>query len=588
MSTLAGNHRPPGTETGRALAERFEAEFGDPFSPAAPVTFEELLRSDERAEAPRVLMDRLAGWGFGGYLVPRPYGGRLRDFESLLWLCRCLARRDMRGALGHGTSLLGANPVWLWGSGEQRRIVAAKLLRNEFGSFAMSEKEHGSDLGSYEVTATGTAAGIVLDGQKWPIGNATRGTFATVYARSRDSRLYSLVLVDKDAVPPEQRENEPLATTLGLRGHDLSGFRFAACLVPAEMRIGREGSGTAKALKSLQITRVLISSMSLGSLDTALRTTLRHCRNRRLYGTTVDRIPAVTAALVTAYLDLLVAECVATPVSRSISVCPTRLSLWSSVVKYLVPTTVDTAIAELARVYSARGYIRADEQAAVFQKVQRDHLAAGIFEGTSHVNLANVAAQLPTLVPEADPAAAQELLDTLFARDREPRPWDPAGTRLELTNGGRDEISAAWPRLTAAVRADGLPGGPRYTEAAVAALDRLDGIRQRVLAESRALRAAPATSRTSTRNLLLAQAHCLLHAAACCLLTWQANRGRTPDGAPLAEPWWVALSLQRIVQRLDPLFEPAPDLVEEAMGQLTAQFAGNRLFSLENIGLGSP
>ena len=567
------------------LAERFEAALGDPFSADSPIPFRDLLATDDRREVPNGLMTWLAGWGFGEYLVPEPYGGRLRDFGSLLWLCRCLARRDLRGALGYGTTLLGANPVWLWGTGEQRKIVADKVRRNEFGSFAMSEKEHGSDLGGYEVTATTTPDGIVLNGQKWPIGNATRGTFATVYARSRESRLYSLVLVDKNAVPAEQRGNEALVTTLGLRGHDLSGFRFANCLVPAGMVIGREGSGTAKALKSLQITRVLISSMSLGSLDTALRATLWHCRNRRLYGTTVDRIPAVTEALVTAYLDLLIAENVAIAASRAITQCPARLSLWSSVVKYLVPTTADTAIADLARVYSARGYIRHDERAGVFQKVQRDHLAAGIFEGTSHVNLANVAAQLPAVAATGGGLPDGDVLRALFARDREAVAWDPGRTRLELTNGGVDEISAAWPDLAASFRSRGLLGGPRYDEALRAALDQLERLRETVFTKGAALRSSDATSRTSTGGLKLAHAFCLLHAATSCLLTWEQNNP-APDGKPLHAPWWIVLCLQRLVQRIDPMAELDSGLVGEAMDALRAQDDRNELFSLETIRLG--
>ena len=44
--------------------------------------------------------------------------------------------------------------------------------------------------------------------------------------------------------------------------------------------------------------------------------------------------------------------------TRAIHVAPEQLSVWSAVVKYSVPTTIEAAITSLARVLGGRHYLR--------------------------------------------------------------------------------------------------------------------------------------------------------------------------------------------------------------------------------------
>src|SRR5690606_1383579 len=149
--------------------------------------------------------------------------------------------------------------------------------------------------------------------------------------------------------------------------------------------------------------------------------------------------------LVKAHLDLLIAECVAIPVTRALTVAPGRLSLWSSIVKYFVPVVGEEVVASIGTVLAARGYLREGVAHGVFQKLQRDHAIASIFEGTTHVNLANVAGQLPYLIePPEETGGEEELLADLFCWTRTPphlgarRPQAPA--HLRGTRRGRAAV----------------------------------------------------------------------------------------------------------------------------------------------------
>ncbi|SDZ19768.1 Acyl-CoA dehydrogenase [Micromonospora pattaloongensis] len=550
---------------GTCAADRSAAELeqflGDPNHPEAVSAFSRSVEEDERDEMPWHAMDALRSWQFPGFLVPQAFGGRLHSFQELFAMCRTIARRDLRLAVSFGTTLLGANPVWLWGDDRQRRWLAGRLLAGDLGSFAMSERDHGSDLAGCQVSARRVGDRYVLNGEKWPVGNATRGAFCTLYVTT-GPRQFSLLLVDKARLPAERHHNSPGVPTVGLRGHDLSGIAFTDCPVPADALLGPPGAGIPQTLKTLQITRTLIAALSLGSLDTALRVAYAHARGRRLYGAPITALPAIRDILVRAYLDLIIGECVSIPAVRAITEAPERLSLWSAIVKYFVPVTVERALADLNTVLSARGYLRDTVPARTFQKLHRDQAIASIFEGTTHVNLSSVAADLVFAPAGAggDPAP----LPALFDRRAELTPWTHDARRLHLTNGGRDEIGGAWPEL--ASRFSSWKSVRRLDAAHRELVERLSGVDRRAHGSMLAHTAA--------------RVHCVLHAAACVLLTGVHN-----TGGVFADESWMLAALDRLAQHLDPTWQLSPGPLAAVEGMLTAQVEAPELFSLTPIPL---
>jgi alkylation response protein AidB-like acyl-CoA dehydrogenase len=449
-----------------------------------------------------------------------------------------MARRNLTVAVMFGSALLGVNPVWLWGSEEQRRRVADGLLAGELACFAVSEPDHGSDLQANETVAADVdgAGELALTGGKWPVGNATRARFVTVYAQL-PGRGQSLVLVDKEQLAAGSWTNRPFVRTLGLRGHDLSGIDFHGATVPA-----------------LQITRTAIGALSLGTMDAALRIGMRHAQERILYGAPILRLPVINELLTGAHLDLLIAECTALPVARSLSVVPSRLSLWSSVVKYLVPVLGEEVVGDVGRVLGARSYLAEGVAHGVFQKLQRDHAIASVFEGTTHVNLHAIAAQLPRVAAVAGQPMSdgERVLRTLFDRAQDAPPWYPDGNRLQLTNATEDEITRAWSDAAAEATRRALecadPADRRELAGAVAAFTaRREEFYRRI-----ATAAPDAASVQAQRD---AAEHCVHHAAASCVLTWLHNTDA--EGRP-SDPGWLILALQRLLGRLLPGVELSP------------------------------
>ncbi|WP_067456137.1 acyl-CoA dehydrogenase family protein [Actinomadura macra] len=546
------------------IAADLDAFLGDPMNDeAGPFSYKAIVEAEERDEIPPGAVDAVRAWGFPAYLVPSGLGGRLTTLEELFFVTRGISRRSVTVAVMYGSGLLAVNPVWLWGNAAQRKTVADGVLRGDFACFGVSEADHGSDVMASESRAEQEGDGLVLNGTKWPVGNATKGRFVTTYART-GTRDFSLLLVDKRELAPECWSVLPPVRTVGLRGHDLSGVAFTNARLPASCVIGRKGSGLVQTLKTLQITRTAIAALSVGTMDAVVRIGIEYARRRTLYGSGIYNIPVIRDHLVKAHLDLLIAECVAIPVARCLTTAPGRLSLWSSIVKYFVPVLGEEVVASIATVLAARGYLREGVAHGVFQKLQRDHAIASIFEGTTHVNLANVAGQLPFLVsPPEETGDEDELLAELFSWTRTPRAWDPDGRLLQLTNEGRDEVGQRFEAIADEV----LTAANTHAAPGVAAelKDLLAGIGGMRTTLDEAIRAS-AGDTTSVAALGRARRYCELHAMVSCMLTWIHNRQEF--GGPFAGGEWLVLCLQRLLQRVQPdtvLSEEFLPTLEDAM-----------------------
>ena len=66
---------------------------------------------------------------------------------------------------------------------------------------------------------------------------------------------------------------------------------------------------------------------------------------------------------------------------------PEQSSLWASIVKYFVPTTIETMIQNLSVVLGARYYMREEHECGTFQRILRDAAVVSLFDGSTVVNL---------------------------------------------------------------------------------------------------------------------------------------------------------------------------------------------------------
>jgi alkylation response protein AidB-like acyl-CoA dehydrogenase len=571
------------------LAAWLEEYLGDPHDEGSRMPFSQILDHDVRGEYPYQFVALLRRWGLHLHCLPDTDGGMAGNVETGMGLMRLVARRDPSTAVGLALNSLGFMPAWILGTPEQNSALVADMKRGSSVAWGLSERVHGSDLVANEVLAEKTEGGWLLTGEKWPIGNATVADKVVVFARTGKRpgpAAYSLFVLDKWRAEPGTVDDLPFEDLYGTRALDLSGVRMQRAYVPDSAMIGREGQGLEIALKTSQTARVVLMHLALSAADTSLRLALDFAERRVLFGDRISDVPYTRRQLAEAFADLMVADAMVLGAARALQAAPEQISVWSSVVKYQVPTLLQKTLSQLTVVLGARTFLRDHPHYGMHQKMVRDILITDIADGNTVVNLRNLGHQLAGLLERATEAddsvreQAAERAATLFGMNRELPVYEPVKQEL-FSRSGDDAVLAAPDGIR---RLRDLAGTAEGTEA-----DRLRcaaDLAEELVGRTGSLRERAAALKTalgkgypqSPELFELAKEYCLVHAAAACVLTYV--HSREAMDAPLPSASLLLLQLERVRRQLFP-HEPVTSqaVVDEVMEVLRHFHQDNRLFS---------
>ncbi|MFD8641056.1 acyl-CoA dehydrogenase [Streptomyces zaomyceticus] len=567
MSTTTQGTSTPAPSPRRALPPSgpvrmgaLDALLGDPDDPANPVGSAAVLDADERGEMLAAGEDALQAYGLGAEFVPAGLGGRLTRLDHLVDVMRAVYRRDPCLGLGHGAaSFIAAVNIWTAGD-DRQRAEAARLLRGG-GRIAVGYHElaHGNDMARTEFTALPRGDRLVLDGRKEVITNARRADALVLLARTSTapgSRSHSQVYVPVADVPAGRLTHLTRYRTTGMRGVQLGGLRFDSCPLPATSVLGgTPGRGLETALRSFQITRTTLVSMSVGIVDTALDIALRHVRNRRLYGRTAADLPHVRSVLTGVHVDLLTADALATVATRALHLLPGETAIHAQAVKYVVSGILMEAMNRLSGVLGAHFYLR-EGPSALFQKLLRDIQPVGFGHAARAACQVSLLPQLPLLARRAwrehrTPPAA------LFAPGEELPPLDFGA--LALSAGGRESLSTS---IAAALA--GLPDGTGTAYGLLRAhAERFAREPARLAEECAALDPGELSVAASPYAYDLTTRYTTLLTAASCLGIWSWARRTGVPG--LSEPDWAAAALHRLSTPRGAAARALPRPLEDAL-----------------------
>jgi len=526
-----------------SVVTEFERFLGDPRDAASVIGADRSVALDERREFPGEAIAAIDGWGLQRWYVPGAHGGELRDLLVPMRMIRAIARRDLTVAVAHGVTFLGAVGAWIAG-GPVAGVMAGLVLDGGPVSWGLTERGRGSGLSS---TASTAAIGerVVLDGEKWPINNATRGRAMTVLVRSSDQpgpRALSLVLLDKRRVDEGTLRTLPKVATHGTRGADISGLALQRATVDADQLIGEPGHGLETVLKSLQLTRPLTTPLSVGAADHVVDVALRFALEHRSAGRRIADLPSVRATLGTAIADQLLAESVMVAAAREMHHATHEMALVSSLAKFLVPSTVDRMVRDVTALLGPWAQVLGIGGAGEFQKVARDNRVVGIFDGNSMVNLNMIVNEFGTISRPDEPPDAAALVAS-FRHDAAPDGWlDPTRLRLVTRRGSR--LLRALPGLVELLASGGALGDTTSgTDATVGVARRIAAEYERVVVEAGA---APREAMPSARSFELAERVALCFGASCAIAVGLA----AADAGTAASDARLLAVLERLAARL--------------------------------------
>src|ERR1700675_4444305 len=195
---------------------------------------------DHTGEFPRDLVEKAAGLGLLGILVPDAYQGAGLDHLSFAIFVEEVARysASTAGILDvHGS--VGTEPIVLFGTEEQKRRWLPDLAQGrKLAAFALTEPEAGSDAAHLKTTATRRGSGYVLSGSKIFITNAGEAQLYIVMASTRPGPGLGGITVVWGGGAHTALRAGPRFKKMGLNGSAIAEVHLDNCAVDEADRLG--------------------------------------------------------------------------------------------------------------------------------------------------------------------------------------------------------------------------------------------------------------------------------------------------------------------------------------------------------------
>ncbi|WP_405167037.1 acyl-CoA dehydrogenase [Nocardia sp. NBC_01499] len=239
---------------------------------------------DGNARFPEEALTALNAAGFNAVHVPEAYGGQGADSVATCIVIEEVARVCGSSSLIPAVNKLGTMGMILNGSEDLKQKVLGDIVNGEMASYALSEREAGSDAASMRTRAKQEGDDWILNGSKCWITNGGKSSWYTVMAvtdADKGANGISAFLVHKD---DEGFVVGPLEHKLGIKGSPTAELYFENCRVPGDRIVGEPGTGFKTALQTLDHTRPTIGAQAVGLAQGALDAAIAYTKDRKQFG----------------------------------------------------------------------------------------------------------------------------------------------------------------------------------------------------------------------------------------------------------------------------------------------------------------
>ncbi len=347
---------------------------------------------DEKEEFPWEIMKVCAEAGLFGVAIPEEYGGVGGGVLENCLVVEELSRACIGVSVSYAASGLGAYPILLYGTEEQKRKYLPEIASGrKLAAFGATEANAGSDVAAMQTTAVKDGNGYVLNGTKQWITNGGEAEIYSVFAvtdKRKGPRGISGFIVEKGTPGFSFGKKEK---KLGIRASATRELIFEDCWVPEENLIGgREGIGLIIILRTFDMTRPGIGAQAVGLAQGAFEVALKYARERVQFGQKIISFQAVQHMLADMATQIEAARALVYSVARYIDSHPRTFSKEAAMAK-LFPSDVAMKVAlDAVQILGGYGYMRDFP----VEKMMRDAKILQIYEGTNQIQRNNIALEL--------------------------------------------------------------------------------------------------------------------------------------------------------------------------------------------------
>ena len=338
---------------------------------------------DATAEFPWDIQKLFAQNDLLGIPVPAEYGGLGGSFLTYVKVVEEVAKACASSALIIAVQELGALPIMIGGSEDQKQRWLPKLASGEAtAAYALTEAGSGSDAaGSMRTRAVRDGDDYVLDGTKIWITQGSIADVVTVFAvtdPSKGPNGISAFVLEKGM--PGFSVGK-LEKKMGIRGSPTVELVFEHCRVPAANMLGAEGEGFKIAMKVLDKSRPGIAAQALGIAQGALDYAVNYLKERVAFGKPLSQQQGLQFMLADMKTEVEASRLLLYEAARKCDEGADDITTFAAMAKLKCGDTAMSVTTDAVQLLGGFGY----STEYPVERMMRDAKITQIYEGTQQI-----------------------------------------------------------------------------------------------------------------------------------------------------------------------------------------------------------
>ncbi|MFJ9411567.1 acyl-CoA dehydrogenase family protein [Streptomyces sp. NPDC101393] len=273
----------------------------------------------------------------------------------------------------------------------QRARYLEPVIRGERRDcYAVTEPGAGSDPQNLATTATKTADGWLLNGEKWFVTVGDHADFMIVLSAAGPDREPTLFLVDKDTPGIEMTRVPRFMHTFV---YEHPEFTFTDVAVSEDAVLGGLGKGYDITRSWFTEERLMIAARTTGAAERALRLARDWAVERKQFGSPIADFQLVQGMLADCAVDIAVNRAYAHQVAWEVtegSADRKTLHAKAAIAKLAASEAAGRVIDRCVQIFGGRGYDRSYPVERLYRELRVDR----IWEGTSEIQRLIIAGEL--------------------------------------------------------------------------------------------------------------------------------------------------------------------------------------------------
>ena len=301
------------------------------------------------------------------------------DVRRLCLARETLAYHDGLADFAFAMQGLASGPITLFGNAAQREQFLPNVTSGKaIMAFALSEEQAGSDVAAISTRAVRDDDSYVIDGEKTWISNAGIADVYIVFARTGEAGSKGLSAF----IVPANTEGVSVPRRIDtIAPHPIGTVRFDRCRIPAENRLGEEGQGFKIAMATLDVFRSTVGAAALGFARRALDETVKHVRDRQLFGAPLGALQLTQAKIAQMATEIDASALLVYRAAYAKDRGAQRVTREAAMAKWYATETAGRVADAAVQLFGGRGVTHGE----IVERIYRDVRALRIYEGASEI-----------------------------------------------------------------------------------------------------------------------------------------------------------------------------------------------------------